>query len=340
MILTASFGSAVPPAGFSLSHYQAIVAAVERAGIDAALFVRSTGSSAPMLDAVPLIAALASVPASIGLGASIPVDYTEPFHLARAFAAIDRLTRGRGAVVFDLAAGIDLAAAVGRSIEAADRAARILEFFETTTELWDSWEDDAILVNRPEGLFTDANKIHRINHDGTYYAVRGPLNAPRPIQGWPVVFVPVASVEASAIAARVADVALIPAATPDIARRASKALREHADAFGRRGLPVLADVVPILGATVAKAQEMAGMRANSNGDTLRFVGTPEQFAAMLRDWHDAGVCEGFNLLPRPIPEEINLLADCVRVLDRPRPAEDVTLRDRLGLSRPLSRYAA
>jgi alkanesulfonate monooxygenase SsuD/methylene tetrahydromethanopterin reductase-like flavin-dependent oxidoreductase (luciferase family) len=302
MILTASFAGV--PSGLSLAHYRAVVAAVERVGLDAALFVRG----AAMLDAVPLIAALASAPSSIGLGAGIAVDYTEPFHLARAFAAIDRLTKGRSAVVFDIAAGIDLAAAIGRSTPEADRIARILEFFETTAELWDSWEDDAILVDRPAGLFTDANKIHRINHDGAWYAVRGPLNAPRPIQGWPVIFVPVTSDLSCAIAARVADVVLVPGVSADIVREAGMAVREHRDR-----IRVLADIKP--------------------------MAAPEQFTAVMRAWYDTGVCDGFNLRLRPVPAEIERLADCIAALGRPHAANGMTLRDRLDLPRPRSRYA-
>jgi N-acetyl-S-(2-succino)cysteine monooxygenase len=314
MILTASFASV--PSGLSLAHYRSVVAAVERLGLDAALFVRG----AAMLDAVPLIAALASTPSSIGLGAGIPVDYTEPFHLARAFAAIDRLTRGRSAVVFDIAAGIDLAAAIGRSTPDSERIARILEFFDTTTELWDSWEDDAILVDRPAGLFTDANKIHRINHDGDYYAVRGPLNAPRPIQGWPVIFVPVTSHASRAIAARVADVVLVPGVSVDIVREAGAAVREHRDT-----IRVLADIE---------------LTADGVDPSARFTGTPEKFTAMMRAWHDAGVCDGFNLRLPPVAAEIERLAGCIAALGRPRAADGMTLRDRLDLPRPRSRYVA
>jgi alkanesulfonate monooxygenase SsuD/methylene tetrahydromethanopterin reductase-like flavin-dependent oxidoreductase (luciferase family) len=319
MILTASFTGT--PSNLSLAHYRSVVAAAERVGLDAALFVRG----AAMLDAVPLIAALASLPIRIGLGAGIPVDYTEPFHLARAFAAIDRLTRGRSAVVFDIAAGIDLAAAIGRSMPDVNRVARILEFFETTTKLWDSWEDDAILVDRPAGLFTDANKIHRINHDGAHYAVRGPLNAPRPIQGWPVIFVPVTSEESRTIAVRVADVVLVPGVSPDVLRKASATVCEHRDT-----IRVLADVEPILGVMMADA---------GVDESARFTGSPEQFAALMRAWHAAGVCDGFNLRLSPVPAEIEILADCIAALGRPRVADGITLRDRLDLPRPRSRYA-
>jgi len=328
MILTASFGSATTPPTYRLSHYQSLVTAAARVGFDAALFVRSPGGAAPMLDAVPLIAALASVPVGIGLGASIPVEYTEPFHLARAFAAIDRLTRGRSAVVLDIAATADLAAAIGLTAPA--DYGKAIEFLEATTKLWDSWEDDAILVDRPAGLFTDPGKIHRINHDGAHYAVRGPLNAPRPIQGWPVIVVPVASTTAHAFAAQVADVVLLAASSRETARNARADILEMAEAYGRPpgAIRILMDVAPMLGWTDTDAQRAAN----------QFTGTPARVADLMHTWHDAGACDGFNLLS-PDLETDHLVAACVTALAKTTP-DATTLRQRLGLPRPPSRYAA
>jgi alkanesulfonate monooxygenase SsuD/methylene tetrahydromethanopterin reductase-like flavin-dependent oxidoreductase (luciferase family) len=342
MILTASFGSACMSAAICLAHYQSLLTAVARAGIDAALFIRSPGASTPMLDAQTLIAALASVPVGIGLGASVPIDYTEPFHLARAFAAIDRLTRGRSAIVADLAAGVDLTAQLGYGMTKAERYAQAEEFFQVTTELWDSWEDSALLVDRAAGLFTDPAKIHRINHDGCYFAVRGPLNAPRPLQGWPVMFMPVASAMSRNLAAQVADVALISCTALEAARGAGAEIREQAAAHGRRiqSIRILVDVEPILGRTEAEARQKAAALGVGGKNTLRFVGTPRHFAALLREWHAADACDGFNLLPPDLPASVDLLAAAVAKVPRMPITSGATLRERLELPRPLSRYAA
>ncbi|MEJ0015225.1 MAG: LLM class flavin-dependent oxidoreductase [Acetobacteraceae bacterium] len=269
MILTATFGSAAT-AGRSLADLRSLLADTARAGIDAALFVRSPGAGAPMLDGVALIAALAAVPGSIGLGAGVPVDYQEPFHLARAFAAIDRLTRGRSAVVADLAAGDDLAAAIGHTTPVGERDARRAELLDVTTRLWDSWEDAALLVDRPAGLFTDPARIHRLNHDGAYFAVRGPLNAPRPLQGWPVIVVPVRDAAAARLAARWGDVAL--AATETLAAE----MRTQATAAGRV-VRVLLDVAP-----------------------------GQIDAAAMRDRHASGRCDGFNLVLAEAPARLDI----------------------------------
>jgi FMN-dependent oxidoreductase (nitrilotriacetate monooxygenase family) len=54
--------------------------------------------------------------------------------------------------------------------------------------LWDSWDDDAFLYDREQGRFFDPDRVHMLNHAGKYYKVRGPLNIPRPPQGYPVIF--------------------------------------------------------------------------------------------------------------------------------------------------------
>jgi alkanesulfonate monooxygenase SsuD/methylene tetrahydromethanopterin reductase-like flavin-dependent oxidoreductase (luciferase family) len=358
MILTASFGGDGTPPTVTLPFYRSVVAACATAGVDAALFVRpaaaaattaSPGIASPGIDAQVLIAALASVPVGIGLGASVPIDFTEPFHLARAFAAIDRLTRGRSAVVVDLAAGTELAASCGhreRPTGPCSRCERAVELFEVAGKLWDSWQDDALLVDRAAGLFADPDKVHRINHDGPYFTVRGPLNAPRPIQGWPVIVMPVVSATSRELAAQIADVALIRCATQAAAQSACNEIRETVAVHGRRlqAVRILADLVPILGQspTAARRREAAFGEApgDAPGGPLRFVGTPAQLAALMRDWHAVGACDGFNLLPRNTPEDFALLAECIVALGRTAVADGATLRTRLELPRPVSRYAA
>jgi alkanesulfonate monooxygenase SsuD/methylene tetrahydromethanopterin reductase-like flavin-dependent oxidoreductase (luciferase family) len=179
-------------------------------------------------------------------------------------------------------------------------------------------------------LFTDPDKIHRINHDGTHYAVRGPLNAPRPLQGWPVIVMPAISTEAYDLASRVADLVVIEGATPDGARRVGDIIREKSVATGRdvRAVRILANVEPIL------------RRTNTEADhATRFSGAPARVAALMREWCETGVCDGFNLVLRDLAA-LDLLGDCVTALARPSTARGGTLRERLDLPRPRSRYAA
>ena len=70
---------------------------------------------------------------------------------------------------------------------APERYGRAREFTQVVTGLWDSWDDDAFVRDTESGLFFDPAKLHVLDHKGEYYSVEGPLNVPRPPQGWPVI---------------------------------------------------------------------------------------------------------------------------------------------------------
>jgi N-acetyl-S-(2-succino)cysteine monooxygenase len=77
----------------------------------------------------------------------------------------------------------------------------------------------------------------------------------------------------------------------------------------------------------------------------RLVGTPGQFAAHLAEWHAAGACDGFDILPAVLPLDLDLLVDAVVPLLRQRGLvragyDSTTLRSHLGLQRATSRFAA
>ena len=72
--------------------------------------------------------------------------------------------------------------------------------------LWDSWDTDAFLYDKTSGQFYDERKRHVLDHKGTYFAVRGPLNvAPTP-QRHPVIVQAGASEDGRELAAATADV--------------------------------------------------------------------------------------------------------------------------------------
>ena len=75
----------------------------------------------------------------------------------------------------------------------------------------------------------------------------------------------------------------------------------------------------------------------------RFVGTPAGLVELFAAWSVAGACDGFNLLPAVLPDDVDLLVDAVIPLARDRGLFRVeyagtTLRDHFGLHRPVSQY--
>lgn len=162
----------------------------------------------PRLEPITLLAALSAVTENIGLMATASTSYTEPYNLARYFASLDHLSGGRASwnVVTswlpEEAAnyGLDTLPEHGRRYE------RAAEFIEVVRKLWDSWEDEAVLIDKHSGYFADPERVHPLSHKGEFFKVRGPLNVPRPPQGHPIVVQAGSSESGKALAAAQADI--------------------------------------------------------------------------------------------------------------------------------------
>ncbi len=207
-------------AGRNLAHYIALAQRAEAAGFDA-LFLADGVAIRGMNDAtlprtaraatfepLTLLSALAAVTQRIGLVATVSTTYNEPFHVARKFASLDHLSGGRAG--WNVVTSWSDAEARNFSLERhpahADRYARAEEFVDVVTGLWDTWEDDAFLYDKDNGLHFDADKLHPLDHRGAQFQVRGPLNVPRPPQGHPVIVQAGSSEAGQELAARTAEV--------------------------------------------------------------------------------------------------------------------------------------
>jgi alkanesulfonate monooxygenase SsuD/methylene tetrahydromethanopterin reductase-like flavin-dependent oxidoreductase (luciferase family) len=322
------------------THLRELTAVAERAGIAAAFFgIPSFEGGVPLAqpDALPLVASLIAHTHAIGLGAAYRLDRAEPFNIARSLATLDRLALGRTAWIVELAPG------------ARANRAREAECIEVARKLWDSWEDEAFVVDKARGLVADPHKVHRIDHAGTYFSVRGPLNGPRPTQGYPVtVLIDPRDDEGRRLVAGVADFLLVAGEDADAAYEIRRSVRSLASAAGRNpdALKVLVNVMPVLAPTEAGARKAAASlgKVAIAGRPLTCVGTPERLAETLADLHARECCDGFNIIPARVPDDLRLLVDGTLPALRQRglapPYRDGgTLRDRLGLVHPRSRYA-
>jgi alkanesulfonate monooxygenase SsuD/methylene tetrahydromethanopterin reductase-like flavin-dependent oxidoreductase (luciferase family) len=56
-----------------------------------------------------------------------------------------------------------------------DRYALAEEYVKVTYKLWESsWRQDAVVLDRERGIYTDPARVRQINHVGKYYNVPGP----------------------------------------------------------------------------------------------------------------------------------------------------------------------
>ncbi len=178
-----------------ITYYQDLARKAEAAKFDALFFADGPSladniryASRFRLEPLTTIAALAAVTEKIGFIATASTTYYEPYNLARLFASVDHISRGRAGwnIVTTGAAQAAQNFGLDHHPVHADRYAQAHEFVDVVTKLWDSWEDDAVVADKESGVFADTGRIHEINHIGKRFRVRGPLNLPRSPQGRPV----------------------------------------------------------------------------------------------------------------------------------------------------------
>nr|BFE78567.1 hypothetical protein GCM10020093_011680 [Planobispora longispora] len=123
------------------------------------------------------------------------------------------------------------------------------------TELWDSWEDDAVVGDRRAGLYADTSKIHTLDHDGAHFRVRGPLNSSRPPQGHPLLVQAGSSEDGKEFAARHAEAVFTAQQTLAEGQEFYADLKGRLARYGRRPdqLLVLPGISPIIGSTEREA---------------------------------------------------------------------------------------
>lgn len=208
---------------------------------------------------VTLFSALSAVTEHIGFIATASSTYEDPYILARKFASLDLLSDGRAAWNVVTTGGAEAAGNFGLTAhpEHAQRYERAREFVEVVKGLWDSWEDDAFLLDKESGYFYDPSKVHELNHQGKHLSVRGPLNVPRPIQGHPVIVQAGASEDGRELAAQTAEVIFTAWQTLPEAQAFYRDVKGRLAKYGRHPdqLKVMPGVFPVVGRTESEAKE-------------------------------------------------------------------------------------
>jgi FMN-dependent oxidoreductase (nitrilotriacetate monooxygenase family) len=129
------------------------------------------------------------------------------------------------------------------------------EYLELVCQLWDSWDADAVVLDRETGTYADARKVRTIDFEGKYFKCRGPLNTVRPPQGRPTFVQAGGSPAGRDFAARFADSIIATATGIEGMKEYRDDVRARAERHGRRpdDVKVLFLVSPILGETTTEA---------------------------------------------------------------------------------------
>lgn len=216
-------------------------------------------SMAQRFEPLTLLSALAMHTTRIGLAATASTTYSEPYHLARVFASLDRLSGGRAAWNV-VTTSYDRTAANftrGNHPDHAERYEMAGEFVDVVKGLWDSWDEDAVIRDKARGVYFDPAKVHALDHEGRFFRIKGPLNASRPPQGHPVVIQAGSSGPGQDLAARTAEVVFTAQQTLEEAQVFYRDLKGRLAKFGRAGqaLHVMPGVFPVIGRTEREARE-------------------------------------------------------------------------------------
>jgi alkanesulfonate monooxygenase SsuD/methylene tetrahydromethanopterin reductase-like flavin-dependent oxidoreductase (luciferase family) len=317
---------------------------------DAVLPAEPGATTSARLDAVTRAAFVSRTTTALGLVPEVPTTYPEPFHVAAQLASLDIAASGRGGWLAAVTPGEAAPAAYGRAaVPDLDREAR--DVVQVVRDLWDSWEDDAVIRDVATGRYVDRDRVHRVDFRGETFSVVGPLITPRPPQGQPVVLARAGDVAAAdREGERLVDVALVGgsdvtgAADVAGARAAAGAARE-ADA----GAPLAAvEIQVVLDTADRTARErladLDGARPWGAGAALRHVGDAAGLVALLTELAASPEVAGVRLLPAVLDVDLPVLArEVLPALRAARltaaPRAGATLRDHLGLARPADRWA-
>ena len=253
-----------PLAEQDIAHYIAIARTAERGKLDSLFLADGLAISSNIrfnayssFEPLTLLSALATATERIGLIATASTTYNQPYSLARALASVDRISSGRAGWNIVTSAGQGEA----KNFNLADRPAHALryerahEFLDTAKALWDSWADDAVVADQASGIYSDAGKIHPIDHQGKHFQVKGPLNLPRSPQGRPVLVQAGSSEGGKALGSRYADAIFTTQTSLEDGQHFYRDMKQRARQWGRNPehLKIMPGLSTVIGSSEAEA---------------------------------------------------------------------------------------
>ncbi len=308
----------------SFDYYRRLAATAERGRFDVFFLADSYGikddkiglagmsgaSSAIDFEPTVLLGALAATTRNIGLVGTISTTYNEPLNVARRVASLDHLSGGRGGwnvvtSTFDSEAkNFNLREQLSND----ERYSRANEFLDVVFDLWDTWEDGALVLDQETRTFFDPARVHYLNHEGRHFRVRGPNNLPRSPQGRPVICQAGASEAGWNFAARTADVMYAKASCLEHGQEFYRGMKNRVRKYGRRpdDLKILPGLTAIVGRTKKEAEEKF--------HAVQACMTLDEGFGFLRQFFKGVEFSGYPL-HEPVPDEprINDTAAALRI---------------------------
>src|SRR5476651_1341135 len=217
------------------------------------------GASSPKLDPAVLVPWLAMATKHLGLVPTLSTSEYPPYLLARLVNSLDHTTEGR--IGWNCVTGSNDGAAENygnmgqrphdERYEVAD------EFADVVTRLWEAWDKDAMVLDPSIPMFADGSKVRAIHHEGKYFKVRGPINAPRSPQGRVPIVQAGGSPAGKKFASKWADTIITDGSSVEKMKAYRQEVRRNAAAIGRNpdDIKLLFLCYPIIDTTMEAARE-------------------------------------------------------------------------------------
>ncbi len=275
---------ATPERALDLTYYQEYAQISER-GLFDGLFVANTPAARSNdwttlfspLEPVALLSALAATTTHIALIPTLSSTFNDPFNVARQIATLDHLSGGRAGVNIVTSGSLDAAKNFGFD-ELPDheyRYERAHEFLEVLYQLWNSWDADALIVDKAAGVQAKPGAVQPIGHRGKHFAVHGALDVPRSPQDRPLVFQSGGSAPGRRLAAAYADAVYTAQRTIPESQEFRAELHRIQRDLGRSGpfVKVLPGLIPVVASTDEEA--------NALYDEISALNPPERSVGIL-----------------------------------------------------------
>jgi len=211
------------------------------------------------MDPVVTMMAMGLATKRMGIASTASTTYYEPFDVARKFATADLMLNGRAGWNVVTSVNDGEAQNMGKEahLEHDARYDRADEFMEVVMGHWDSWDDDALVIDKKTGRYADPKKVRRLDHRGKFFNSRGPFTVPRSPQGHPVIIQAGASGRGRRFAGHWGEVIFGSAHTTQFAKESYAALKKEVENAGRDPEQVFLclGVMCVAGATRSEAED-------------------------------------------------------------------------------------
>lgn len=214
----------------------------------------------PRVDPGIMIAAIAHRTKHLGFVMTGTTTFEPPFSFARRISTLDHVTNGRFGWNI-VTSSWQESAANAFGVPVVDHDERYVMADEHLNIVYgmleESWEDDALVLDRENGVFADPSKIHQIDFEGKYYRAHGVNNTPPSAQRMPVLLQAGSSPAGVAFGSQWTEVAFILGTTDEAAKRTIQSYREAAAAAGRNPdhLRYMTGVSIVIGETTEAARQ-------------------------------------------------------------------------------------